>query len=345
MAKTYGVLSDFHEVNIRVVPPTIELLKREEVDALVLNGDLFGERSGYNPQQYLATILDIVGKSGLETYVLPGSHEEVHLFEPVMAHFTQQYSNLVNTLDHPFINQEDHHLVFLPGSDWRAGEATNYGYSLENQNNSGVYNHKGKLIRVVNMSDLTRIVSEPDKTLVFSHVPRKFDDPETGVDMAEFGEVKDTFQQWRVEYSDGSLGMLMTHGLFAEQLQGHFIENKVRRVIESESIFEGSIYPGEVARKILIESPHLPIELKKENRGNDILRALYEQLSITKNITGHFHESAGRANDLEGRTVQEGLYVSSLFYNASCMDQLKVGMVSVSGPKVAYENIDLRKHL
>ncbi|MFA6460702.1 MAG: metallophosphoesterase [Candidatus Woesearchaeota archaeon] len=307
MTKTYGIISDMHDIDIRAVPAIIQILKDEEVDALVLNGDLFGERSGYNSQDYFATLLDLAGQSGLETYVLPGSHEEVKIFEPVLDHFVGKYGNLVNTLAHPKVEQEDHHLVFLPGSDWRAGDAVQHGYALEDQNPTGVYANQEGYIRIFNMVDLQKLLSAPDKTIVFSHIPGKFSCVETGVDMAEFWETRRQFQ----------------------------LGDQVCEV--------GSIFPGPVGYELVRQGA--PITLKKENRGNPLLKSLFERLGVTKNITGHFHESAGRAHDLECKAVEAGLFVPTLFYNASCMDRLMVGMVSVDGPKVAYENINLRKYL
>jgi hypothetical protein len=306
MAITYGIISDLHGIDIKAVPPTIQILINEGIDALVLNGDLLGERSGYEPQEYLATLMDLAGRSGLETYVLPGSHEEVSIYEPVIAHFSKKYGNIINTFEQPKVDKGDHHIVFLQGSDWRAGGATDHGYSLEEQNVSGIYENKGAHIRVINMNDLAKLISDPEKTLVFSHIPRRFDNPETGVDMAQYWNVQQQFQ----------LG---------------------------DQVFEaGSVLAG-IAGDLLKEKG-VPIESKRENRGNDFLRYIYTQLGVRKNITGHFHESAGRAHDLEGLPIEECTFVPELFYNASCMDRLMAGMVTLDGAKAAYENIDLRKY-
>lgn len=210
----------------------------------------------------------------------------------------------MNTFDNPKIDKGDHHLVFLQGSDWRAGNAGVHGYSLENENESGIYQNRGAYLRVINMNDLKKLLSEPDKTLVFSHIPRKFDSIDVCVDMAEFWEAQRQFQ----------LGA---------------------RICEI-----GSVFPGPVGYGLLRQGA--PIKLKKENRGNAALKCIFEDLGVTKNITGHFHESAGKANDLNGNAVQEGLFVQNLFYNASCMDRLMIGMVSVSDEKAAYENLNLK---
>ncbi|MBS3139564.1 metallophosphoesterase [Candidatus Woesearchaeota archaeon] len=306
MTKTYGVISDLHGVDIRVVPPAIGILKHEGIDALVLNGDLIGERSGLDPADYFAALLEIVGNCGLETYVLMGSHEEVGLCEPILDYFTSKHGNIVNTLRQRKMETPDHHLVFLPGSDWRSGNAVNRGYALDHQNQTGVYSTEAGLIYVVNINDLRQLITDPEKTLVFSHVPRKFANPETCVDMAEFWEARQQFE-----------------------LQGLVCK-------------AGSIFPGPVGSHLAQQGA--PIKFKRENRGNKFLAEVFEQTGIRKNITGHFHESAGRTHDEEGKTVEEGLFVSDLFYNASCLDRLMVGMVSVDGTKAAYENINLQEY-
>lgn len=71
MTKTYGVISDLHEISVQAFPLAIKILKEEKIDALVLNGGIFGERSGYHPQEYLSVILDVAGKSGWKLMFFP----------------------------------------------------------------------------------------------------------------------------------------------------------------------------------------------------------------------------------------------------------------------------------
>lgn len=307
MARTYGVISDLHSIDPRFVEPTIRLLKHEEVDALVLNGDLFGEKSGYDPQQYFATVLDAAGRSGLETFVLPGSHEVVSVFDPVLSHFTEKYGNLVNTLVERKVEKGDHDLVFLQGSDSQGGHAIGQGYILQDQHQTGIYENGESYMAMINAADLTELVTDPEKTLVFSHVPRRFSNSGVGVDMADFWKIEEEFN-----------------------FQGHNYE-------------VGSILPGPVGYDF--EKDGFSVIHKNENAGNSALKKIYEELGITKNVTGHFHESVWRAHDQDCKPVEEGLFVPSLFYNASLMDDLKVGMVTVDGEKVAYENLDLKKYI
>ncbi|MEK6861767.1 MAG: hypothetical protein AABY07_07390, partial [Nanoarchaeota archaeon] len=193
------------------------------------------------------------------------------------------------------------------GSDWRAGPAVETGFMLERtENPSGLYKNGNKgLIRVVNMDDLKKLVTDPEKTILFSHVPRRFDNVETGFDVALFGEATLDFP-----------------------LQGHFVER-------------GSVFPGPVAYKL--KEQGFPVKIKQENRGNRDLEEIMKELGINKQVTGHFHESAHRVHDSGCVPVEQGRFTDELFWMASYLDGLKVGILTVDGNKVAYENIDLNQ--
>lgn len=300
MTETYGVISDVHGASINLVSRTFQYLEDEEVDGVVLNGDITGERSGINPINYFANVLEIAKKSGLKTYVLPGSHEEVKIFEPIIEHFSNKYDNIIDTFKIPKIEKNEYDLVFLSGSDWRAGNAISQGYSLETENKSGFYkNEKNDYLCVINMHDLEDLVTNPDKTVLFSHVPARFNGAKT-VDIAKFYEVKENFK----------------------------IGNNICK--------SGSVFPEPVGYNMLIQGA--PVEFKEENRGNEELKKIFEKVGITKNITGHFHESAKNANDLKNKKVKPNKYNPELFLNASYLDKGISSIVSIDGDYISYKN-------
>ncbi|HYD02812.1 MAG TPA: hypothetical protein VEC16_00785 [Alphaproteobacteria bacterium] len=346
MAKTYGILSDMHDVDIREVPFALSVLGHEGIDSIILNGDISGERSGYDPQEYLATVLDVSAKYEMDVFVLPGSHEQVKIFEPCLNHFSKKYSNIVNTFNNQKIEFPDHHLLFLQGSDFMPGKDHLDGYVLNSERESGFYkNDDGIHHKVINPNDMKKLVTHPEKTLVFSHVPRRFDSLDS-VDVAEFGEFQDSYHEFHVQFSDDSKDILFLPITYTKnEIEKVFKDSRVRKVLYQNQVPQGTIYaPIEAAIAHKKKFPFLRFSVKKGNRGNEELTKLYAELGITKNVTGHFHESAGKANDLEGKVVEESQFVENLFYNAACMDRSMVGMVSVDGNKVAYENIDLRKY-
>lgn len=317
MSTTYGIISDIHGAPPQLVELAMNILKEEEADALILNGDIAGERfctqvHGLDEDNYIAELLHAAARTGLQTYVQPGSHEELGHFDPPVQVLSRRYGNIINVLEHPKIEQGDHHLVFLPGSDVAVGNTILSGYRLTNEIDgpSGYYQVRtpegvGQL-RVTAIQDLRTLVTYPEKTIVISHIPPHFSDLETGIDRAEFGEAAGDF-------------------LLGEHL-----------------VRPGAIFPGPVAEEL--QAQGYPVNIRQENRGNVDLRILTDELGITKFICGHFHESVHHAHDHTGAAVEEGWYGDELFWNASYLDAFKVGLLSVAEKRVAYENIDLRKY-
>ncbi|MEK6952951.1 MAG: hypothetical protein AABX29_08110 [Nanoarchaeota archaeon] len=321
----YGVISEVHR-DPRIVPEAIEVLKSLGAQKLLLNGDIGESHDTMKASQdHIAYVLDSAGKSDLETYVQPGSHETVGSYAPVMDHFSNQYSNLTDAVKNPIAEINGHNLVFLPGSDWnaRGGEYTIGDRAIP----TGTYvktsqrliplPEDGELaipqgtqiqgfLHYQNMDDLKKRVTDPDKTIVVCHVPRKFDNIDESVDMAYFAE-----------QANGSL------------MPGIVLENMIRKQV-------GNI-PYDQIKQIAVQNGYT---FKRENRGNKGLKDLYEGLGIKKAVSGHFHESVHRANDRNGTHVQEDTPVDKLFWNASYADERKVGILVVEDGKVKYHNIE-----
>ncbi|MEK6900389.1 MAG: hypothetical protein AABX05_04670 [Nanoarchaeota archaeon] len=332
MANTtkYGILSDVHH-DPRIVPIAIDVLKRLGAEKLILNGDI-GERQRtlQASQDYVAVILDAVGRSGLESYVQPGSHETVGAFQPVLKHFKEKYSNLIDTFETPKVEDNGYHLVFLPGSDFVCGgeyrigsdEEIPSGLYIPTEEGILVYNHKvhqelmaqGQfkgLLRYVNMHDLKKSVNDGGKTVVVCHVPRKFDSVDGAVDAAYFGEK-----------TDGSV------------IPGVIVEGMIRKKY-------GTVSDDEMR---LIATAN-GLTLKEENRGNEKLRDLYAGLGITKAVSGHFHESGHRAHDNRVNPIQQEVLVDELYWNSGQLDLGQTGILTVSEGKASYQNVRLQDHL
>jgi hypothetical protein len=117
----YGIISDIH-ADPRIISVAIEILKGLGAEKLLVNGDIGNQkRSIQDSQNYIAFILDSIGKSGLESYVQPGSHETLLAFDPVMDVFADRYDNLFTITNPLKAKQKDHDLLFIPGSDFLCG--------------------------------------------------------------------------------------------------------------------------------------------------------------------------------------------------------------------------------
>ncbi len=319
----YGVISDIHE-DPRIIIPAIQKLKSLGAEKLLVNGDIGGWYGEFQEsQKYTAFILQEVAKSGLEAYVQPGSHELLLVYDPVIEYFSNKFKDqIIDATKVPKVEQNGHALVFLPGSDFLCKGEYQIGsqegiptgkyvqtperllrFNTWQEGIRAVQQKIGKLLYYSNMHDLKKHVNQPEKTIVVCHVPRKFDSIEEAVDMAEFGEAVIDFP------------------------------------LQDEMVRRGSIYPIQTAKKI--HEAGYPVALKRENRGNKDLAKLYDELGITKSVTGHFHESSHRANDKNSSHVPENTYVTELFWNSGHLDRGYTGILTVDGEKVKYQNVTL----
>lgn len=271
--------------------------------------------------------LDAIGRSGLESFVQPGSHESLLSYVPVVDYFSERYSNIIDVFKRQKAEMNGHDLVFLPGSDFICGGEFQIGNDFQLPSGRYIQTQEGlvkfesldqyvdalqrrivqEAFQYVNIQDLKKFISNPEKTIVVCHVPRKFYNLETCVDVAEFGEASEDFM---------------------------FGNDKVKK---------GSIYPIQVAPNMVQEG--YPVMLKKENRGNGDLKNIYEELGIRKSINGHFHESSHRANDSNSHHVNEGELVDEMYWNSGCLDMGFAGILIVKGERVKYQNVRLRDYI
>ncbi len=313
METTYGIISDIHATHPGNVLRAITILTRRlGVNGLIFNGDLIGERSGFNPQQYLATILKAAVDTNLEVYAQEGSHEEITLAQPVFDHFSSEYDNFTDACKTPVVDGNGHRLIFLPGSDWHAVNPQQGKYMIDevHSRDSGFYQTEDGPVRLTNIVDIAKYTQDPQRTIVVSHIPRAFDGSiETAVDMAYFAE-----------RADESL------------MPGVVVENMIRQKVN------GPLRDADIP---LIAAQN-GFTMKREHRGNEKLRAAFEQAGITKAINGHFHESAHRAHDRQCQPLPEGQYHDELFWMASYADAGKYGLLRVNDEgKVSYLNVRL----
>ena len=340
----YGIISDIH-TDPRMVAPMIGILKSEGADKLVLNGDIQETQDTLkDTQDYLAVVLTAVGKSGLEAYVQPGSHEIFPGFWPVVEYFADRFDNILSISRAVRVEQGGHHAVFLPGSDACKGEFV-IGVDLPTgrylRTSEGVMPladakeaNAGRVLGFLsyqNIGDLKGCVKDPGKTVVFCHVPRKFSNLEEAVDMAELGIATDSFVVSITRYKDGEVQI------------GSILRPKAVESTRSIRVNAGSLLMKDAAEDFA--KAGCPVELRRENRGSDILKEVYLELGITKAVSGHFHESGHRANDCGGAHVMEGELVGELFWNSGCLSNGQAGILTVEGGKVSYRNIRLRDYI
>jgi Icc-related predicted phosphoesterase len=317
----YGILQDIH--GSESFGDALKLLGDYGAEVVILNGDLVNAQPTLEEsQKSLAQIIGKAGESGLEVYVQPGSHESVFAFTTVLDYYCEKYPNLHTTLKEPKVDKGDHSIVFLPGSDSVCGGEFETGMDLptglygrtsdgripvkdisEFEDIGGKIPFKG-IFYYSNMGDLKTRVDDPKNTVVFCHIPPRFGNLQESIDATEAGHVTGDFS-------------------FGEKFAP-----------------KGSVIPLPRARE-LYETGY-PIEIRKQNSGNEDLRRVYSEIGIRKAVSGHFHGSGGRANDWNGNHVPEKETVQELFYNPGSLADGKAGLIKVNGSGISYENISVK---
>lgn len=318
----YGIISDIHH-QPEQLPYIIKQLKNAGAQKLIVNGDIGQTLSSEKAsRQYLETVFSALAECGLETYIQPGSHERYDIYSCVADEYTAAYENIIDVVHNQKIKCSDHDIVFLPGSDRNAGGTYNLGHRDNKDTGPYVYTKKGfipileheetpagKQFYFQEIDDLYTLVTDPEKTIVVSHVPANFDGVDQGIDVAYFGL-----------HSNGRIR------------PGIIIEKDIRETFGNVS-----------ADKIKNIASQWGFDLRRENVGLNYLREVFDDIGITKAINGHIHESCGNAHTKDGQPVLENTYVDELFWNASCIEQNTVGLLHVEDGKVSYENIVLDK--
>lgn len=314
MSKKYNfaVLSDMHSISLGWVLYTIKsLAEKYPLDGVVLNGDIISEKNGeLKPNIYLKGLLKTLSSYKFPVYVAPGSHEVVSDFEPIVKVFSEKYSNLIYTVDNPVIEGEGYTLLFLPGSDWRVGKAFDEGYILTDKElkseQQTTQENKKMLFREININSLRDYAKGKDvsRIILFSYVPKKCSG-KNAPDYAEYGVITEDFE------------------------------------IEGTHLKKGGIVPRIYAE--FLKKYDKPVEIFEGNRGNESLDKVIKEIGITKDISGHFHESVFHAQNLEGKVVSPKTPSDSLFLNASYMDKVNLSLVTydTNKNKIAYFPVDL----
>ncbi len=367
METLYGILSDFHKSSPLAVEQAMQTLKSLGAQRLILNGDITGEQNPHRipPQYFLQYILKAAADTNLETYVQFGSHEEFLPSEQVLTHHRSLYGNIIDVSHHRRIELPDHHLVFLPGSDVNAGGEYTFGTDLPSGTflktkeglmkieNTQQYPLCAQLLQeqkaeqifhYENIADLKKHVTVPEKTILLCHVPPLSRSP-NGVDYAHFIEMHtfnfehvkfqydlDKYRQFHPSPTVAPYSAKMIEHLTTKNIPFIPLANNSRDTIERIAK-EQSQQTKKTTVQVAVE--------KQDNRGNDELADLIKELDITKVINGHFHESVHHAHNHRFQPVTQSTFTDSLLWNASYMDDGKVGILRVNGTQVAYQNIVL----
>lgn len=175
-----GVVSDLHGNLENAKRASKEL--EGKIDVLLITGDLTGN---FSPFISGRAVLRAFKNIKVPKFVMSGSHEPVNVYEDIMAGFLDFHDCIREPNRVKSLNGYD--LLFLPGSDWNSelGEFRIY------KNKEKLEKEKEKLPdlnwRFFFIEELQKYLKNPEKTILISHIPPKFEGKEA-IDRAEFTE-------------------------------------------------------------------------------------------------------------------------------------------------------------
>ena len=339
----YGVISGILS-DPRAIEPALAVLRHHGIDGIIAAGDLSPNSSTEkNAQDKTAYILDQLGKSGIDTYIIPGSREKLNIFQPVLNHFTDRYQNIISGLEEQVIEKEGHTLILLPGSPAKMGghyrlggpfegyreedPPTGFYYTMDNdviiskddpdfqklRENGEI---KG-ILHYTNPEDLLKWVTDPDNSIIVSNEPRRFYDRNTCVDASNYCKVNEYHEVYEVTFTSGKEGSIVattpissairsgsTSGLF----QKSFGIEKVNRCY---ALKKGSMFNATKAD----EFARLGIDVSciHDNEGSDVLRDIYEEIGVSKAISAHFRGGAHRPHTIDETPLKPDCAQHKLF--------------------------------
>jgi len=337
----YGIISDIHAADPRLVYTALDTFKKRKVDAVILNGDVLGNRyrgPDLKPEEYLHFILHVANELGLETYVQPGSHEPFSWLHNLIKALKDKY-NIHYTVDEKALEAGNHKLIFLPGSDWAPGNIA--GYRIHDREPTGVVKYvtgggMAYYLYNTNPNDLRRLIEDPQNTILVSHIPRRFS-TENAVDVAHF------IEKLIVDLRVYNKPLVQTRGV--APLETYQPQPGVPFIKHNSSLSD------EELREIILETAKrysknrdvIAIDVERiTNRGNETLAKILEEEGVTKGISGHFHNSVWNAHDAAGEYIPPKKPTSELFWNASLMDEGKFCILHVLDGEVYYTNLEIK---
>ena len=299
MVKKISVMTCIH-ASVRNAARFLKIFKKENIDLIILNGDL-----GDNYKE-IKSILNLFKKINIKTLVIPGSHEPYKDYYKAIKTIKSN-KNIIDCSNIKNIITDNYNLILFPGSDaiYHTG-----GFPIANdakhkkKREITLKKYIKKRFKTVILNDLKKFVKKDKENILIMHIPPKFKGFYS-IDVANFGTVT-------------------KNCLFK-------IKNKIRLLEKTD------IFPLKMALKM--KSKGLPIKILTKNVGNEYLKRLIKQLKIKKFVCGHIHEAGGRAVNLSGRKLKQYKWGKELFYNTGSVKEGMCGIVYLKNNLAKFKNL------
>lgn len=279
----------------------LKIFEKENVDLIVLNGDLG------DSYKEIKRILSVFKKINIKILIIPGSHEPYKDYYNAIK--KTKNKNIIDCSNIKNIIIDNYNIILFPGSDaiYHTG-----GFPLANNKKHKkkreiiLKKYINKKFRTIILDDLKKFVRKNKDNILIMHVPPKFKENHS-IDVANFG--------------------IVTRNCFLK------IKNKIRLLEKTD------IFPIKMALNMKLKG--LPIKMQTKNVGNEYLKKLIRKLKIKKFICGHIHEAGGRAVTLSGKIIKQDKWSKELFYNTGSVKEGKCGIVYLQDNFAKFKNFKI----
>jgi len=316
----FGIIGCPHG-KVSSVKKIIKRFKKEKVDAIILPGDINSEKKAY---QSILKILSSLSKLKKPVYVIPGSHEPVKAYERALNNFKKnKYIIDCTQKKNRRRKINSYELVFLPGSGWLSGEG---GFVLKDsrkvfkkKTRRYISKYYGVPVKLFYVKDLKKLVKHPEKTILISHFPPKFNKP-GAIDVAKFGRLKSKKLKFKVKSPDKKE-----------------LENVM---LLWQGLIKDTVFELHIAEKLIKKG--YPLKILNKNVGSEEIKKAIKKLKIKKQICSHIHEAGQRGCDSKGNLIKQGKWSKELFYNPGSAKEGKAGTYIIEKDKAKYKNIKVK---
>lgn len=286
--------------NAKAVRKLCKKYEREHADAIAILGDL-----GDTTKEIDAVLR--AARSKLPTIVFPGNHEPAQDYYRAV----RKHKRVIECSRKQRIAFKGYDFLLLPSANVTRPEA---GFRVaEGKRIPTAY---FKRFRMYFIHKLAKLVRNPAKTIVLSHSPPRCSGA-NAIDVAYSGIVTRSFTLKRKDANIfgkkyAQLLMLIPHG-------------------------KGEIMPAEEGLRLAKRG--YPVAVRHRNVGLKELTAVLRKKRIRFLACGHIHEAGQRAVSAAGKTVRQGKWNSSVWYNAAAAQYGKGGILIIDGDKATFKNV------
>jgi len=293
--------------NARAVLRLCKQYSLQHADAIALCGDLGDDFSEIN------AVLKATAGAKAKIIAFPGSHEPEKDFYRAL----RKNKRVIDGTKQRRIALQGYDIVLLPGSTVNTGSA---GFRIFD--GKRVPKAYAARFRTFSIAQLGRFIRNAQKTIVLCHDPPKCSGT-SAIDVAYSGVVTKGF----ILHPKDAI-------VFGQKFKKH-LDNPLALITP-----KGEIIPEPFASKLAKRG--YPVSVKHRNVGNIALKQFLKSKKIPFFACGHIHEAGHRAVSAAGKSLKQGAWNPSVWYNAAPAVKGNGGILIIDGKNATYKNVKVK---